>query len=96
MSQTLRPGNITQVINILSLANENVVTNISLGVARNYIPYLVNFHDLEIEQGQLPGQSELINGMWIFLHDAEETIEMVRHIFMRHIEEELEEDETII
>ena len=94
MSQTLRPGNITQIFNILNLGNEHVTTNIPLRVARDYVPYIINFDELEIISEQLPGQSEFINGMWIFMHNEEETVELITRVFIRptEIEDEYYEE----
>ena len=96
MQQTLRPSNITQIRNILNLMSENAATNISLGTATNYLPYIVNFDEIEIIAQQLPGESRLINGSWFFVHNVEETEEMVRLVFrlpVEAIEEYFEENE---
>jgi len=81
MNQTLSVENIFSVREILNIMYESVKTNITLGIATNYIPYMVSFEEDRIRSEQLPGASEYLNGTWIFIHDEEKTKAMVYDLF---------------
>jgi len=92
MQQTLRPENILRIRGILDVMYGRVTTNVSLATARDYIPYVINFNDLTILSNQLPGESKIPNGSWVFIHDPEETAIMVREMFFTFEDRETVED----
>jgi len=71
MKQTLKPENIFKIKSILEIMHSNITTNVSLNIAKDYIPYIVKFDQENIQSEQLPGESELHNGVWLFIHEKE-------------------------
>lgn len=83
LKQTLKPENIFKIGQILDIASENVITNIDLGVAKDYIPYAVEFNTENLITGTLPGENtnKNENGVWVFVYDKTETKELVQELF---------------
>lgn len=97
LSQTIKFKNITKVNSILKTIFNNVETNFSLEDAFSYIPYATNIDLENIAMEQLPGQSELCNGVWIYVHDAKATEKLVEEIENRlenGVEEVIETETT--
>lgn len=85
-SQTIQAKNITKVFELLDIAYENIETNISIDVAKDYVPYAVNFETSNLIMNQLPGKSAkwtMKNGnpIWVFEHNEEELKEMLDEMF---------------
>ena len=55
VKQTAKPGNILKLGQILDVAKENVITNVDFGVAKDYIPYAVEFNTENLLTETLPG-----------------------------------------
>ena len=55
LKQTLKPGNIFKLGEILEIAHENVDTNIELSYIKDYIPYAVEFNTENMQTAALPG-----------------------------------------
>lgn len=81
LNQTLKSENIFKLVNILEIAKNNVKTNIDFNVAKKYIPYAVEFKTENIKTGMLPGQSQLCNGVWLYIHNQEESEKMINDLF---------------
>ncbi len=97
MKQTLKPGNIFKIGQILDVANECVDTNIGLSDAKDYIPYAVEFSTDNLVTGVLPGTNtnQNTNGVWVFIHNKKETKELIEELFFnRDIEEDISEEEN--
>ena len=97
LKQTLKPENIFKIGEILDIANQYVITNIDLDYAKDYIPYAVEFSTDNIVTGVLPGENTNKNtsGTWVFVHDQEETDELVQELFYdRDLEQETTEENT--
>lgn len=75
--QTLQLKNITKVKNLMTTVFDNIDTNLTLDMLLPYAPYAVNFDTSTIESEQLPGVSDKYNDIWFFIHDKEETAELV-------------------
>lgn len=88
LKQTLKASNILKLNKILDIANKYIKTNIDINLAKKYIPYIINFNADNIKSGMLPGQSELCNGVWIFIHDKKETKTIVKEYFLNDEEED--------
>lgn len=87
LQQTLKPQNILKIGQFLDIANKNVETNIDLAVAKDYIPYAVNFSTENLKTGTLPGEPKKCNGVWLYIADKKETKEIVEELFMEPEEE---------
>ncbi len=95
VKQTAKPENIFKLGQILEVAKENVVTNIDFGVAKDYIPYVVEFNTDNLLTSALPGVSTNKNssGTWVYLYDVAETKKLVQELFFdRDVEETAGED----
>lgn len=91
IKQTAKPENIFKIGQILDVAERNVQTNIDFNVAKDYIPYIVEFNTDDIVTGTLPGENtnENSSGTWVFLYDKEETEKLIQEMFYdRDLEQE--------
>ena len=98
IKQTAKPGNIFKLGEILDVAKEHVITNIDFNVAKDYIPYAVEFNTENLLTETLPGVNTNKNssGTWIFIHNKKETAALVQELFYDRdkTEEELNEENT--
>ena len=79
--QTVQLKNVTEVGKILDITNKYVKTNMKFDSLKDYIPYAINMNTDAIKAEQLPGESDYINGISFYLHDQEETENMVNELF---------------
>ena len=79
--QTIQFKNVKEIGNILDLVEKYVKTNIKFSELKDYIPYAVNINMDTIQTEQLPGESKILNGIWFFLNDEEETEQIVNTLF---------------
>ncbi len=84
MKQTLKPENIFKVGQILDVAKENVITNVDFNVAKDYVPYAVEFNTDNLLTETLPGTApdwSTTNNVSIFIVDKEETLKLIQELF---------------
>lgn len=84
MKQTLKPGNIFKIGQLLEIANKNVETNIELSLAKDYVPYAVEFNTDDIKTAVLPGTTPDVketNGVSIFVVNKTEAKELIDSMF---------------
>ena len=86
--QTLQFKNIKEIKHIVNIMKEDVKTNISYELIKDYIPYSININPDTIQTEQLPGKSEQKNGGWFFFHDKEEPLDVVDRLFNETEEQE--------
>ena len=94
IQQTAKVENIFKLGQILEVAQENVITNIDFNVAKDYIPYAVEFSTENLLTATLPGENTNKNaaGTWIFVHDEDETEALIQELFYdRDLEQPTEE-----
>lgn len=92
--QTAKPGNIFKLGAILDVAKENVFTNIDFNVAKDYIPYIVEFNTENLLTDMLPGTTpdwEKTNGVSVFVYDKKQTKKLIEELFHNRDIEETEE-----
>lgn len=94
VKQTLTAKNIWKVNTIMDIAQENVETNLNYDTIKNYIPYAVSINMEGMQTASLPGEPEKCNGVWVYIHDKEETRTLVDELFLG-IEPEVEDANTI-
>lgn len=91
VKQTAKPENIFKIGEILEVAKEYVITNIDFNVAKDYIPYVVEFNTDNLLTDTLPGTApswNKTNGVSIFVYDKAKTKELIQELFYdRDIEE---------
>ena len=94
VKQTAKPENIFKLGQILDVAKEYVITNIDFNVAKDYIPYVVEFQTDELLTEKLPGTDTNKNtsGTWIFIYDKTQTKKMIQELFIDRDLEELNEE----
>ena len=96
--QTAQPGNIFKLGSILEVAKENVFTNIDFNVAKDYIPYVVEFNTENLLTDMLPGTTpdwEKTNGVSIFVYDKYETNKLIEELFHNRDIEEIDKTENM-
>lgn len=81
IKQTIQLKNITKIGEIMDIAYKYVKTNVDLSVAKDYIPYALEFNVENIQTGMLPGTTAKINGLWFYKYDKAETKELVKQLF---------------
>ena len=96
LKQTLKPGNIFKIGEILEIANKNIETNLELSYVKDYIPYAVEFNTDNMKTATLPGTTpdmKETNNVSVFIVDKEETEKMIQSMFYSDTEEN--EDENV-
>ena len=84
IKQTAKVENIFKLGQILEVAQENVITNIDFNVAKDYIPYAVEFSTENLLTESLPGtvpDLDETNGVSIFVVDEDETALLIQQLF---------------
>ena len=56
-------------------------TDINLGKMIGYAPYVVNFSSKDLRSEMMPGRSAMINNLWFYKVDSEETNELIQELF---------------
>ncbi len=97
IKQTAKPENVFKLGEILDVAKENVITNIDFDVAKDYIPYAVEFNTENMLTETLPGTVPSLNktnNVSIFVHDKVKTKALIQELFFDRDIEETEENTT--
>lgn len=83
IKQTAKPENIFKLGQILDVAKEYVITNIDFNIAKDYIPYVVEFNTENMLTESLPGTNTNKNtsGTWIFIPDKVQTKTLIQQLF---------------
>lgn len=84
IKQTGKMENIFKLGEILNVAEKNVITNVDFNVAKDYIPYVVEFNTENLLTATLPGTTppwNQTNGVSIFVADKEETESLIQELF---------------
>ena len=94
ISQTLKVSNVLKAGELLEIVTNNVKTNMEFNFMKKYIPYAIEFNINNLQSEALPGESEKCNGVWLFIHDEDETEETVNRLFNYNKAEEGQEVEA--
>ena len=84
IKQTAKMENIFKLGEILNVAEKNVITNVDFNIAKDYIPYVVEFNTENLLTATLPGTTppwNQTNGVSIFVADKEETESLIQELF---------------
>lgn len=83
MKQTLKPGNIFKIGEILDVAKEYIITNIDFNVAKDYVPYAVEFNTENLLTDVLPGTNTNRNtsGTWVYVVNKKAVQEIIEELF---------------
>ena len=85
--QTIKLKNVKEIGNIIDIIEEYVKTNVNFADLKDYIPYALSMNTESLKTGQLPGESEKLNGIWFFLHDEAATEDLVNELFTAKTEQ---------
>ena len=90
LKQTLKPSNILKLGELLDIAYNNVETNLSISVIKDYIPYAVEFDTTNISTSALPGTSIRPDptGPYIYKLDENKTQSLISELFFGGATEE--------
>ena len=80
MSQAIQPSNMLKFKDIMNTVMENLDTNMKLEDILPYVPYTMDIDFDNIRTEQLPGESELCNKVWVYIHDEDETEALVQDL----------------
>lgn len=81
MKQTIKVQNITKIFDILNIVEKNVKTNISMDLAKQYVPSIMEFEPENIKQGIVEGE-DVNTTAWFFLADTKKLEKMVFDLFV--------------
>lgn len=81
IKQTCTVGNALKLGQILDIAKQNIDTNMDINKIKDYLPYAVEFNTENLKTEMLPGQSELCNGVWIYVYDSIKSNEVIDELF---------------
>lgn len=84
LKQTLKPGNIFKLGEILEIAHKNVDTNLELSYIKDYIPYAVEFNTDNLQTATLPGTTPDMkdtNNVSIFVINKKLSAELIQSMF---------------
>ena len=99
LKQTLKPGNIFKLGEILEIAHENVDTNIELSYIKDYIPYAVEFNTENMQTAALPGTTpdmKETNNVSIFVVDKTSAKELIQSMFYSDTEENTDDNTNTV
>ena len=94
LKQTAKAENIFKLGQILDVAKNNVITNVDFNVAKDYIPYIVEFNTENLLTSTLPGTTppwNQTNGVSIFVADEKETEKLIQELFY---DRDLDQEQT--
>ena len=90
LKQTLKPGNIFKIGDILEIAHENIETNLELSYIKDYIPYAVEFNTENMTTATLPGTTpdmKETNNVSVFVVDKKESEKLIQSMFFNDLTE---------
>lgn len=90
--QTLKVENIFKINQFIDIANTYVETNLNFDTIKDYVPYIVEFDMDNLKTGQVPGEPELANGVWIYSANEIELNKMIDDLFLNP--NKLDEEDT--
>ncbi|MFG6319030.1 MAG: LCP family protein [Clostridia bacterium] len=80
MGQVVQTKNLLKSKKILETVMDNLDTDMRIEDILPYIPYTVDLDFNNIRMEQLPGESELCNKVWVYIHSKSKTTELVEDL----------------
>ena len=94
MKETLKASNITKVNQLLNIAKEEVETNLSWDIIKNYIIAILDFDTSNLQTDSLPGKPQYFNELSFFVVDRTAARQKVEEMFLtEQTNESTEEDD---
>lgn len=87
LKQTLKIENIFKIKQVIDIMSEDIKTNINISDVKSYVPYAVKFDADNIKTGMVPGESEMCNGVSLYIANTRKTKELVEELFPEENEE---------
>ena len=96
IKQTLKASNITKINQLLNIAKEEVETNLSWDIIKNYIIAILDFDTANLKTDSLPGTPQYFNELSFFVVNKTEAKKKVEEMFLNeHKDEESEGENTV-
>ena len=83
IKQTLKASNITKINQLINIAKEEVETNLSWDIIKNYIIALLDFDTENLQTNSLPGTPQFFSELSFFVVDRTAAKEMVNEMFLQ-------------
>ncbi len=80
MGQVVQTKNLLKSKKILETVMDNLDTDMRIEDILPYIPYTVDLDFNNIRMEQLPGESELCNKVWVYIHSKSKTTELIEDL----------------
>lgn len=80
MKQAIQPSNMLKFKDIAGTIMKNLETDMKIEDILPYVPYTMDIDFDNIRTEQLPGESELCNKVWVYIHDESATEELVKEL----------------
>lgn len=77
MSQAIQPSNMLKYKDLVNAVMDNLETDMNIDDILPYVPYTLDLDFDNVRTEQLPGESELCNKVWVYIHDKAETATLV-------------------
>jgi len=81
IDQKMKLKYLSRADDIYFILQEHMATNIGIGDIKHYLKYLKNINYKNIEAYTVPGESKLINKIYYFIYDREETQRIISDNF---------------
>lgn len=94
LKQTIKLGNVTKINKFIDIGSKYVKTNINVKDIKDYVPYILDFKLNDLKTATLPGVSEKCNGVWVFIHNQEETKLLIDNMFLTLDTEKIKEQKN--
>ena len=82
IKQTIDIKNIFNIKELVEVVFNKLDTNMSKSQIISYIPYVLNFDMSTLKMEQLPGEPKKCNGVWVYLHDEDETESLIKQLII--------------
>ncbi len=96
LKQTLKASNITKVNQLLNIAKEEVETNLSWDIIKNYIIAILDFDTANLKTDSLPGTPQYFNELSFFVVNKTEAKKKVEEMFLNEPKNEENEGENVV
>lgn len=80
MSQAIQPSNMLKYKDLVNAVMDNLETDMNIDDILPYVPYTLDLDFDNVRTEQLPGESELCNKVWVYIHDKADTATLVEDL----------------
>jgi len=87
LKQTIKFKNIFKIRELLDIAYKYVETNISLDIAKDYVPYIIDFDTSTVRTETLPGVNDKLGLLWFFVQNKKQTTSLMEELYPPVVEE---------